>query len=193
LIARALVVVGVAVALLLAQGCASYVGSARDFSPARLVREPGWVVVHDVPLARQRAEADCGSAAIAMVVAYWTRAATAALAAQLDPVPARGLKARVLREFAVQHGLAAFLVHGELADLDHELAAGRPVVVGLVKPQRKGVLTHYEVVVARHAARGLVVTLDPAEGWRQNTDAGFLAEWQPAGQLTLIVSPPPTP
>jgi ABC-type bacteriocin/lantibiotic exporter with double-glycine peptidase domain len=144
-----------------------------------------------VPALRQHAEADCGAAAIAMVVSYWTRAAPAVLAAALAPVPPTGLKARVLRDFAQSHGLAAFLVHGELADLEHELAAGRPVVVGLVKPQRKGVLTHYEVVVALHAQRAIVVTLDPAEGWRQNSLAGFLAEWRPAGQLTLVVSAPP--
>jgi len=79
-------------------------------------------------------------------------------------------------------------VQGEIADLTRELTNGRPVLVGLVKPHRRGTLTHYEVVVGLHVGKGVVVTLDPAEGWRQNTLEGFLAEWTPAGRLALIVS-----
>ena len=45
-----------------------------------------------------------------------------------------------------------------------------------------------EVVIGLHQARGLVVTLDPSEGWRQNTLAGFLHEWKVAGYVTLVVS-----
>ncbi len=174
--------------LLLLAGCSSYIGSARDFSPRAFEREPGWLRVEGVPFLHQRAESDCGAAAVAMVVSYWTSVAPAELAAKLQPAPARGLKAGVLRDFATRHGLASFLVHGQLDDLAHELESGRPVLVGLVKPQRKGVLTHYEVVVAYHPGRALVVTLDPSEGWRQNSVPGFLAEWQPAGNLALVVS-----
>jgi hypothetical protein len=34
----------------------------------------------------------------------------------------------------------------------------------------------------------VVVTLDPAEGWRQNSLDGFLKEWKPSGRLALVVS-----
>jgi ABC-type bacteriocin/lantibiotic exporter with double-glycine peptidase domain len=169
--------------------CASgYTGSARKTSPQTVTLLRGWLVVDDVPLVRQEREADCGAAAIAMVVAYWTGVEVAAVLEALGPVPSRGLKAGRLRDFARSHGLAAYLVKGELADLERELADGRPVLVGLAKPQRKGVLSHYEVVVGLHREQARVATLDPAEGWRENSLEGFLAEWKPTGQLTLVVS-----
>lgn len=167
--------------------CASYTGTARDVSPS-VLDEPGWVAVRDVPYLAQQSDADCGAAAIGMVVSYWTGVAAAELAAALRPVPARGIKAGRLREFAHGRGLASFLIAGELDDLAHELSKGRPVLVGLVKPQRKDALDHYEVVVGLHRSRGMVITLDPAAGWRRNTIEGFLAEWRPAGRLMLIVS-----
>jgi hypothetical protein len=180
--------VHVAFALAFVLACASYTGTARDVSPAVLDDDPGWVAVRDVPYLAQQSDADCGAAAIAMVASYWTGVAAHELAAALRPVPARGIKAGRLREFARGRGLASFLITGELDDLAHELSRGRPVLVGLVKPQRKNTLDHYEVVVGLHRARGVVISLDPAAGWRRNTIEGFLAEWQPAGRLTLIVS-----
>jgi ABC-type bacteriocin/lantibiotic exporter with double-glycine peptidase domain len=180
---------GLAAAALAA--CSSYAGSARDFSPRALAREPGWLAVTGVPLALQQSESGCGAAAVAMVVSYWTGAAPARLIAEIGPVPERGLSAGRLREFARAHGLAAFLLAAEVADLEHELGRGRPVLVGLVKPQRRGVLTHYEVVVAVHPARRRVVTLDPAHGWRANSFEGFLREWRPVRGLALMVSARP--
>ena len=174
--------------LALAGACSSYAGSARDFEPTALAREPGWIAVGGVPLARQESEAGCGAAAIAMVVAYWTGADPEGLVAKLGEVPDRGLSAGHLRAFARAHHLAAFLVEADLADLQHELARGRPVLVGLAKRQRRGVLTHYEVVVAVHPRARRVVTLDPGRGWRENSFAGFLAEWRPARGLALVVS-----
>jgi ABC-type bacteriocin/lantibiotic exporter with double-glycine peptidase domain len=180
--------VQVALALAFALACASYTGTARDVAPSVLDDDPGWIAVRDVSYLAQQSDADCGAAAIAMVVSYWTGIAAGELAAALRPVPARGIKAGRLREFARERGLASFLIAGELDDLARELSRGRPVLVGLVKPQRKGTLDHYEVVVGLHRARGQIITLDPAAGWRRNTIEGFLAEWQPAGRLTLIVS-----
>lgn len=179
-------VVGVLAA---ASACVSstYVGSARPFAPEELEREPGWLAVRDVPVVRQESEIDCGAAAIAMVVTYWTTEPSARLLAELRPVRKPGLEAGRLRDFARRRHLSAYLVRGKLADLERELAAGRPVLVGLVKPQVRGGLTHYEVVVGFHRRQGLVVTLDPAEGWRQNDLRGFLAEWKPAANLALVV------
>jgi hypothetical protein len=122
------------------------------------------------------------------VVGDWTDSSPDQLVAALRPAPADGIAAGRLRDHARGHGLASYLIAGELADLEHELARGRPVLVGLVKPQRRGALAHYEVVVAVHPERRAVVTLDPAEGLRQNSYDGFVAEWEPAGRLTLIVS-----
>lgn len=165
----------------------SYVGSARPFAPEQLERESGWLAVRDVPVVRQESEIDCGAAAIAMLVGYWTTESSARLLAELRPVREPGLEAGRLREFARRRDLAAYLVSAQVADLERELAAGRPVLVGLVKPQLKGALTHYEVVVGFHRNKALVVTLDPAEGWRQNDLRGFLDEWKPASNLALVV------
>ena len=127
-----------------------------------------------------------------MIVAYWTGAEPVEVRTAVGPPSRDGIKAGRLRDFARGRGLAAYLVHGEVADLEHEVRQGRPVLVGLAKPTgRKGyVLTHYEVVVGYHPARRVVVTLDPALGWRQNSLDGFLAEWKPAGRLALVVSGP---
>jgi ABC-type bacteriocin/lantibiotic exporter with double-glycine peptidase domain len=182
------VLVQIAFVLPLTGACASYTGTARTVSPAILDDDPGWLAVRDVPYLSQQSDADCGAAAIGMMVSYWTGALASEVAASLRPVPAQGIKAGRLRDFARDRGLASFLIAGELDDLAHELSRGRPVLVGLVKPQRKGTLDHYEVVIGLHRARGLVITLDPASGWRRNTIQGFLAEWQPAGRLSLIVS-----
>ena len=172
-----------------AAACTSYSGQARDFSPARLSSEPGWLALRGVPFAPQVEEADCGAAAIAMVMAYWTGGEPARIAAALRPAPERGIAAGRLRDLARTRGLAAFIVSGQLADLERELAAGRPIVVGLVKPHgKKKVLTHYEVVVGLHRGKKLIVTLDPAAGWRQNGIEAFLREWAPSKRLALVVS-----
>ena len=179
----------VAALLVAASACVSstYAGSAKPFAPERLEREPGWLAVRHVPVVRQESEIDCGAAAIAMMVAYWTTEPPARLLADLRPVREPGLEAGRLRDVARRRDLAAYLVSAQVADLERELAAGRPVLVGLVKPQLEGALTHYEVVVGLHRQKGLVVTLDPAAGWRQNDLAGFLDEWKPAANLALVV------
>jgi ABC-type bacteriocin/lantibiotic exporter with double-glycine peptidase domain len=165
----------------------TYVGTARPFAPAQLEQEPGWIAVRTVPLIRQESKVDCGAAAISMVVSFWTSEPSAQLLAALRPVRPPGLEAGRIRDFARQHRLRAYLLSGTVADLEHELAAGRPIVVGLYKPQRKGSLTHYEVVVGLNRQTGTVVTLDPAEGWRQNNLANFLEEWKHSSNLALVV------
>src|SRR5215218_391609 len=138
------------VAALAASACLSqstYVGAAKPFAPSQLEREPGWIAVRTVPLVRQVSQHDCGAAAIAMVVSFWTAEPSEQILAALRPVRPPGLEAGRLRDFARQRHLRAYLVSGTIADLERELDAGRPIVVGLYKPQRKGSLTHYEVVV----------------------------------------------
>jgi ABC-type bacteriocin/lantibiotic exporter with double-glycine peptidase domain len=181
-----------AVLLLAIAACSTYRGSAHDVSPAQLSSEPGWILVRGVPYVAQQAETECGAAAIAMVVSYWTGAAPPSIVAHFRPVPERGIAAGRLRDHARERGLAAFVIEGTFQDLSRELAAGRPVLVGLGKPQSKDrVLDHFEVVVGLHRDRRLIVTLDPSEGWRQNTVEGFYREWKLAGFVTLVVSARP--
>jgi ABC-type bacteriocin/lantibiotic exporter with double-glycine peptidase domain len=167
-------------------GC--YLGSSREFSPTRLEREPGWIALRDVPAIRQKQELDCGAAAVAMVLSYW-RVPTSVdtVLARIGPARGHGLRAGRLRDFVRRKGLQAFLFHGTVQDLVQQLQRQRPLIVGLVKARLTTVLPHYEVVVGVHPKKRLVVTLDPALGWRENTVSRFLVEWDRSKRLTLVV------
>lgn len=87
--------------------------------------------------------------------------------------------------------MTAFSVAGDRALLVHELAAGRPVIVGLLVPDGGGrARSHYEVVVAVRAESDEFVTLDPARGWRTRSWAVLDAAWRPARYPALIVLGP---
>lgn len=185
--------VAVALLPLIAVGC-GYMGSAVPFDPKELDTTPGWIAVREVPVIRQCGDEDCGPAALAMIFAYWNVFLTRDdIAASGLLVPGKGASARDLRELARREGLHSFLFHGQWEDLQNEIAAGRPVLVGLVKRTGSGAVTHYEVVVAVHPEKRLVVTHDPAQGPRKNSFAGFRQEWYPAGYLTLVFSRPEFP
>jgi len=167
-------------------GC-GYQGTATAVDPEEFNLDPGWISVKDVQFQRQVSDNDCGAASVAMVLTHWGLPATPQdIAAACPPSPA-GSRAGHLRDLVKSRGLKAFLVHGTLDDLNKELSAKRPVIVGLVKPYATNALDHYEVVVAINPWKKLVATLDPAGGPRQNTYAGFLQEWEPAKCLTLVV------
>lgn len=182
---RAAVVLGVCF-----MGCSPYLGSAVDVEAQTLDAEPGWTLVRDVPVVLQEEEKDCGAAATAMVLQYWGLPVNRTDVLAAYPIHSDGMRAGDLRDFTRRHGLRAFLLQGEFADLAKELGKRRPVIVGMVKPYLTGALTHYEVVVGIHEERRLVVTIDPAHGWRQNTFDGFLKEWNPSNRLTLVVFRP---
>ncbi|HXG63068.1 MAG TPA: cysteine peptidase family C39 domain-containing protein, partial [Planctomycetota bacterium] len=172
--------------------CSGYLGSARDFDPTELDRDPGWRAVRHIPLIRQEGHADCGAAALAMVLAYWGRPLSVPEIASAGGAPGEALTAGALRDTARRQGLRAYVFsEAGFEDLEREVTAGRPVIVGLVKPHVTGGLTHYEVVAALHPGQGLIATLDPARGWRQNTYCGFMDEWDPAParRLVIVVSP----
>src|SRR5262249_30975534 len=142
----------------------------------------------------QPRELDCGPAAAAMVLGFWGyRTDPDALRSASGTPISSGVQAGTLRDLLRLRGFEAFLVEGSLDDIERELQAGRPVVVGLAKPYSNGIYAHYEVVAGLNRARGLIATLDPGSGWTQNSFAGFLAEWRPTHNLMLVVSPPATP
>jgi hypothetical protein len=153
--------------------------------------DPGWALVPRVPLVRQRGQADCGVAALAMVVRFWQPAATAdevrsALAFRPDEP---GVEAGRLRNVARTRGLAAFLVEGTLDDLSHEVERGRPVIVGLVRRAGRKAVAHYVVVVGVNRQRQHLLTADPQHGWTEVSQSTFDSEWQPAHRLTMVVLP----
>jgi len=176
------------VVLALAAGCMirSH-GPAHPFDPAAL-SQPGWVAVRDVPLVRQASVEDCGVAAAAMVLAFYQHPATVDALTREMPVPDGGLAARDVRTLLRRRGLHAFVIEGTVADLQHELAAGRPVIVGTVEPvDRSHVRSHYQVVVAMRGDQ--VVTLDPASGWEVTPAHAFGVEWQAAEHTTIVAMP----
>ncbi len=182
-IVRHLIAAVIAVAI--GAGCVRYNGPARDFDPVEL-RGAGWVRVDGVPEVRQDDVDDCGPAAAAMVLRYWRR--TPRLAGV--EIPEGGMRAADLRGVLRDHDLRAFVIEGTFADLEHELAAGRPVIVGTMKAvSRKKVRSHYEVVVAYHPGEQRVVTLDPAAGWRVTPLDGFLIEWGATEYTTIVALP----
>ena len=169
-----------------AAGCAAGGGST-EFDPGLLGTQPGWIVVEDVPVTLQKESVDCGRAALAMVLAHWHVSLDAAeLASSAPLIGGKGASAKDLRDFARKKGLEVYLIHGQVEDLRREICEGHPVIVGLVKSAPTGVVTHYEVVVALNPEKGIVVTHDPASGWRQNTVDGFRKEWDSAGYLALV-------
>lgn len=172
-------------------GCTS-VGSARAFDPADLDAASGWIAVHGVPVARQASEADSGITALGMIFGYWGLEdwSRERIEHVCPVIGGRGSRARDLRSCARDAGLEAHLIHGSWEDLLRELRAGRPVIVGLLKSYRSGKDPHYEVLVALHPADRVVVTLDPRDGWRQNTAHGFLTEWEGTTELLLIFASP---
>jgi ABC-type bacteriocin/lantibiotic exporter with double-glycine peptidase domain len=181
-----------ALALVLTAGCASYQGSARDADPRAISREKGWIMLKGVPEIRQTKEHDCGAAAMVSVLTYWQKPVKVA------DVRAHGNQARLsageLRAFARKRGFEAFAIHGTFQDLRHELAAGRPVLVGVGKPYSKGkLLAHYQVVVGLNPETKRVLVMDPGSGFQTNTLDGFDSEWKPTGRVTLVMIPADAP
>lgn len=179
----------VAFAVVAASGCAiGYTGAARPIAATAVAAADGWVVA-PVPEIRQVADNDCGPAALVMVAARWQRPIELAVATQASAPSAQGTRLGTLRDLARAHGLRAFTLVGDRALVGHELARGRPVIVGLVRPHGRLVQTHFEVVVGLHPD-GRVVTVDPSAGWQVRPWAGLEAEWAPAGHAALVVLGP---
>jgi ABC-type bacteriocin/lantibiotic exporter with double-glycine peptidase domain len=181
-----------ALASLAGGGC--YAGSAHAITPhevaVQAAADPGWVLVGRVPLIRQRATADCGAAALAMVLSFWTTPTSVAAIDARDPAAAaKGWRAGQLRDLALERGLDAFVISAGIDDLTREIRHGRPVVVGVVKRYGDRALAHYQVVVGINPARGLILSLDPADGWREDSFAGFDREWMPSDRLAMMVLP----
>lgn len=178
---------------------ACYAGEAHDVSPRRaaaLQADPAWTFVHDVPFVAQRADADCGPAALAMVLAHFGVKTSLEEVVALDPPDRVGVRAGALRDVARAKGFQAFIVEGTFNDIIDQLARNRPVLVGLAKPITTGrALAHYEVVVGIDKRDKRIITLDPGRGLRENSLEGFGREWVPTGRVTLIVFPrePATP
>ncbi len=178
-------IVGGAIAL---AGC--YRGGAHTVSTAELRPQDGWQVVGGVPLIRQPSEHDCGSAALAMVLRRWGIPADAAQVGRATGVPGQPVAAGALRDEARRQGLQAFLIQGEMGDLQREIGWNRPVLVGLIQRYSNNrAYAHYEVVVGINARSQQLLLLDPGNGMREDAMSSFGKEWEGAGRLALVVAP----
>jgi ABC-type bacteriocin/lantibiotic exporter with double-glycine peptidase domain len=163
-------------------------GRGRVVSPGTVAAHHSWLVVDGVPFVAQRSERDCGAAAVAMVLGYWgVPADVDGLVAAVPAARGRGLKAGELRELVNARGLDAFVVKGEPTDLRTEIEHRRPLIVGTARRAGRDMLGHYEVLIGFDHARGLILTLDPASGWRESSFRDFAVEWAGAQQLALVV------
>jgi hypothetical protein len=125
-----------------------------------------------------------------MVLRYWGVAVGVGdVVAGAGPASAagRGMRAGELRDYARAHGLDAFVVKGEPADLRAQIGRRRPLIVGLAQSAGGAVTGHYEVVIGFNHRRRLILTIDPAAGWRESTFEAFAAEWVGAEQVALVV------
>ncbi len=169
-------------------GCVSYPGTARPASYEDLRREEGWLLLDSVPFVRQVSGKGCGAACLAMVLGHWGEGPSVVdLERECAPPGREGIRALDLRDAARRRGMSAFLFRGTLADLEHELSRGRPVVVGLAKPAGGGRIAHYEVVVGLHRGLGRIAALDPARGLVWDSLPAFEGEWTPTNGVTLVV------
>jgi len=149
----------------------------------------------DVPYVRQLEEG-CGAASLAMVMQYWSGQGAAvdreaaegeAIYRALAPAPGRGSSGLSLKGYLESHGFQAFIFDGELADLQHHLDKGRPVIVCLAPRGLKAQL-HYVVVVG---LTGQAVMLhDPVRGKLMAEDRGsFERQWKATGYWALLAIP----
>jgi ABC-type bacteriocin/lantibiotic exporter with double-glycine peptidase domain len=176
--------------LVVVAGVACHAGRGRVVSPSEIDAADGWKFVAGVPFVEQHSQHDCGPAALAMVLRYWgigagvedvVAAAGSALRA------GRGMRAGELRDYARARGLDAFVVKGEPADLRAQVERQRPLIVGLAQSTGGAMAGHYEVVIGFNPQRRLILTIDPAAGWRESSFEAFAAEWAGAEQLALVV------
>lgn len=176
----------------LGSGCASYTGSAVDVNLNQVQADDGWIMVPGVEVVKQKDRRDCGAAVMTSVLRYYGNPVDREQIAReyLKEDGDRRIRAGDLRDFAKDQGLHAFLIQGQLTDLEAQLKKQRPVIIGVIKPYslERGV-QHYEVVVGYHPEKKLFLTIDPAHGYRQNGEQGFMAEWDAAKRLMLVAFP----
>ncbi|HEY1552538.1 MAG TPA: cysteine peptidase family C39 domain-containing protein [Kofleriaceae bacterium] len=182
----------IAVLAVLATACVQlpYTGGARPVAPAQMQLDDHWLKAAPTPVVRQQQETDCGLAALAMIAGAWGRSWNVGELTSVMPPGREGVRLGVLRDYARSHQLDAFAIAASAHDLEHELGAGRPVLLGLMLPFDRGHnQSHYEVAIAMNPATGTVITIDPASGrWMKRSRAVLDAEWKAAGYAALVVT-----
>lgn len=153
----------------------------------------------DVPYIKQT-EDGCGSAAIAMLLQYWSargaamavgRADAATIHKELYSRKAHGIFASDMERYVKESGFRAFALRGEWSDLREHLAQGRPLIIGL-QPDRANAPLHYVVVTGMDWQREAVFINDPARGKLLRIERQeFEKEWLAARNWMLLALPAP--
>lgn len=181
---------GLAVLILfgaLSAGCASYQGTSTAVDPSVVVKQGAWILVPKFPLVLQEESNDCGAAVLASVLQFWGYAATPRSISALLGRTDKRLKAGDMATYARSLGLQAYVFFGTMQDIEHELARGRPVIVGLGKMVgAREALSHYQVVVGYEPTKKQLLLLDPARGWQTDSLAGFEKEWALTKAVTIV-------
>lgn len=153
----------------------------------------------DIPFVVQSKDG-CGSAVISMVMRYWAKQPEQRGQAPLDSdpqqiqrllfVPAeKGIPASTMLNYFQRNGYRTFAFRGEWRDLRRHISQGRPLIVSLKASGTRGPL-HYAVVAGVDWERNYVFLNDPARGrMLRISREGFLREWNPASNWTLLVVP----
>lgn len=165
-------------------------GALSESSLRALHADAAWGIVSGMQFQPQQTEADCGAAALAMLLTHRGHTTSRQeVTAVHPPEPERGILAARLRDYARAQGFSAFLISATVMDLERELSRGRSVLVGLVKRKGRRAYSHYEVVVGLRRDGQKLLMLDPASGWRQSAVTDFATEWEGSGRLALMVLP----
>jgi predicted double-glycine peptidase len=151
----------------------------------------------DVPFVKQ-SEDGCGSAAISMVLQYWSaqgvsvdaqRADAAAIQKQLYSPKARGIFASDMENYLNGSGFQVFLLDGSWTDLEKHLKQGRPLIVSLQPGNAKAPL-HYVVVTGIDWQHDAVFVHDPARGKLLRIErADFEKQWRSNRNWLLLAVP----
>lgn len=151
----------------------------------------------DVPFVQQTTDG-CGSASLSMVMRYWDGKEGRAVAADAEAThiqatlyssAAKGIFASSMRNYLARSGYQAFAFQGRWSDFEHQLALGRPLIVGLQASGALGPL-HYVVVVGIDPARNFLFMNDPAQQkMLRISREGFEQEWRATGNWTLLAVP----
>lgn len=151
----------------------------------------------DVPFVKQ-SEDGCGSAAISMVLEYWSghgvrvdaqRAEADAIQRQLYSRKARGIFASDMQDYFKGSGFNVFVLNGNWADLEEHLKQGRPLIVSLQPGSAKSPL-HYVVVTGIDWEHDAAFVHDPARGKLlriERTD--FEKQWRSNRNWLLLAVP----
>jgi len=151
----------------------------------------------DVPFVKQT-EDGCGSAAISMLMQYWSthgmridsqRADATAIQKQLYSRKARGIFASDMENYLKASGFKVFTLDGNWAELQEHLKQGRPMIVSL-QPGSASTPLHYVVVTGIDWQTNAAFIHDPARGKLLRVErADFEKQWRPNRNWMLLAVP----